>query len=1184
MKRLEDTELFKRFKEVATPEQIVLVTTNAKKAADRLMLVRDTFPTYTLHNEQHILNVIELMGKLLGNEIDLLTPLEMAILILSAYYHDIGMVFTSDERESIQHEIEFDEFIRKYPKAHLKILEFQKENPTNNNQIPEDVAEWYCRWIHPDRSASYVLKLNKLKWGNYPINDSIAAVCRSHGYSIGEVSTWKSIKTDLLCEADLLFCSILLRLADILDFDNSRSPEEVYDYLGLSKRKTKEDEISDREWLKHLNSDGFKFSFDEKDKKNDTYTIKFAAAPEESTIEFDIREFLNIIESEFNKCNAILKTSPSRWKNFYLPLTIDRSDIISKGYTYGEYRFTLQQDQILNLLMGENLYSDSYVFVRELAQNAIDTTRHRQIYEKSRGYVNFVPEPIVFSTWQDSDGYTWVRIDDYGMGMDEEIITNYFLKVGQSYYQSEQFKVDQMSLKSDFMPISRFGIGILSCFIVGDQIELSTRKVTEKPGRNAIRMTMSGLNSFFVLKKELEQHPCHNMPNQNKLNETYRKKNDFGTSIAIRLNSKKERADFDLKKILNRYIVVSPIQIKLNEEIIGGDYNKVIENEWCEYTEYPIDEFMQSDIENALDFKFSEPLKIVVRPLNLTENSSNKNFKGQAIIGYVKYPSQDIDNFFNSSYAIRRDIELRRDYFEGIFSIAIYYENSDILKELKERYGYEEDREYYNSIHNKLRGTVNRIQRERGNIIADSIYSKINSIMEGEKIHSLEDIIQEINIFSSKKEVINKAKEFKRLIDKSKLTDKEEFELFCENIDLLFKNYKSNSLYYYVHAIERKDFVTAMQLWNNFINSIPDLNNVDSLIQEIQSIYNDAIKYVKIRDEFKKAKIKLSFKLEELSAIFNDKFKQINLHWLSHNGIYVPTQGKNNLKFEINVPIKGSFINYNLALMDSLRPDLSISRDELRGFNWNIYSTINYSFSKTLSSLELPAKMVNPDVFSRIYDTSNFLMGHIINDPLIKSNKYWALEKIFETNNQLFSLVDLRESFTRNKNISLSVPIDVNKTYDYNKNYLSNLPSYLQYCKAALIQIGLNVELDNKSRKLIIIDNKIPYVNGNYKYYPPLFFVKYNDEKILRIVNNPINSSHPFSKWLIKNTENLYAKYPGILERIRISISKGIYNRTVIKIIISEINSILKRLEDLNYEDKPSKSIYLKEEDFVYVI
>lgn len=1183
MNKLEETLIYQHFKNNATPEQITLVTTNTKNAADRLMLVRDTFPTYTLHNEQHVLNVIDLMGKILGERIKELDPLESAILIMSAYYHDIGMVFTEDEHDSIQKEIEFNNFIKKYPKAHLRIFEFQNEDTENENLIPDDVAEWYCRWIHPDRSADFVNNHCELLWDKFPINEPIAAVCKSHGYSISEVYKWDSISIDFLGKVDLLFCSLVLRLADILDFDNSRSPEEVYNYLGLSKRKNKRDSISDVEWMKHLCSLGFIFISTD---RNERYPIKFASAPDEPAVEYDVREFLNTIENEFDKCNAILKFCSTRWQNFHLPLTINRSDIKSKGYTYGEFRFTLQQDQILTLLMGENLYSDPYAFIRELVQNSIDTTRHREVFEKSKGNTNYSSKPIMFSTWNDNDGYTWLRIDDYGMGINEDIITNYFLKVGQSYYQSEQFKVEQISLKAksniDFMPISRFGIGILSCFIIGDLIELSTRRVTDIPERNALRMTMKGLSSFFVLKKESEKHPCQAMPNQNKTNETYRNTNEFGTSISIRLNSKKDRADFNLLNILNDYIVVSPVKIKFNDEYIGGSYKEILENEWCEYTEYNIGESDQDDIEKVIGVKFSEPLKIVFRPLNLTKNTPTDKFKGQAIVAYIKIPKQQIKEVLSENGPIKRNIKLVRNS-AGDIEIKVRYENHDQLERLRRNYGYRNENEYYHSIREKLDHVMNKLERVGSSRNNEIIYRQIRDLLESRRIEQLKIPIEiENSLFLNKADLINKAQKFLDIASKKQFFDNEAFELFCKSIDNQFNNELGYTLYKCVDMVRHNDQQYSVELWNRFINNIPEFKNDNSTYNELQLIYKEAISYAKVIQEYKEAERDITIKLKELGEIFNINFRHIKLHWLSHNGIYVPIKGKNNLKLEINNPIENSFIYYNLALMDSLRPDLSISRDELRGFNWNIYSTINYSFSKALSSIELPFPIINFDIFQRIYDHSNFLLGNLLDDTLIAANNYWALESIFKLKNQPCSLSALRASILDNTEVLIENPLEVHKTYNHG-DYDSYHPSFLQFCKAALIQIGLNIEFDSESNKIKILNENIPMIEEYSKYFPPLFFIKYDNENHLRNRNNPINSMHPFSKWLIRNTENLNLKYPGLLERIRVSISKEIssWGNKNIDVIIKEINNILRRLEDLNYEDKPKNNIYLKVDDFV---
>ena len=148
----------------------------------------------------------------------------------------------------------------------------------------------------------------------------------------------------------------------------------------------------------------------------------------------------------------------------------------------GQYRLSLDQDKILELLIGKDLYSDPSVFVRELIQNAIDAVRTREQLDKNlpsdwKGQINI-------RSWMDQEGYHWFRIEDNGIGMTEDVIMNYFLKIGSSYYSSDTFLKSklQCNADSDYMPISRFGIGILSCFMGDDQsnqVEISTKHFRE---------------------------------------------------------------------------------------------------------------------------------------------------------------------------------------------------------------------------------------------------------------------------------------------------------------------------------------------------------------------------------------------------------------------------------------------------------------------------------------------------------------------------------------------------------------------------------------------------------------------------------------------------------------------------------------------------------------------------------
>ena len=60
-----------------------------------------------------------------------------------------------------------------------------------------------------------------------------------------------------------------------------------------------------------------------------------------------------------------------------------------------------------------------------------------------------------------------LTVEDSGTGMTQEIIESNLLKVGASRYQDPEFRKKY----PQFSPISRFGIGVLSAFMVADNVE-----------------------------------------------------------------------------------------------------------------------------------------------------------------------------------------------------------------------------------------------------------------------------------------------------------------------------------------------------------------------------------------------------------------------------------------------------------------------------------------------------------------------------------------------------------------------------------------------------------------------------------------------------------------------------------------------------------------------------------------
>ena len=635
----------------ADPQHFASVIGLIDHAAPLLDRIIETFPTYTLHDRTHSQNVLRLMGRLLGPRCSSLTALESAMLILAAYFHDIGMVFNKDQRQSLKDEPEFPQFLHQHPEARLAMTQ-------NQDQIPEEIAEWYCRHRHADRVILFLNELdkdNRLNWGRVSLKDALALVCRSHNFDAREL-TASSFDTSSLAQCDLRFCSILLRLADILDFDHTRSPEPVYKHLGLPTPEAGPEQTSADEWRKHFSSDGFKFP----PVPPIPYVLPFVAGPDDPNVEHDIRQFLDAIETEIATCHRLLDQCSQRWQDLLLPARIDRQ-IVSKGYTFGEFRFTLDQQQILALFTGENLYDNPYVFIRELLQNAIDTSRFREYFEHGQGRKDFKASPIVVTGFTDADGYSWVRFDDFGMGMDQRIIENYLLRVGKSYYESPEFQADKINCQAatgrDFTPISRFGIGLLSCFLAGDRIEISTLHLADSGQAKPIRLSIPGLTGYFVLQTP-DNDPA-DMPSETGPAPGYRRLP--GTSIAVRFDPTKEAEPFDLKAQLEKHLLCPPVPVHHQGHPIGGDLASWLGKQWTHPVSVTLTPDERGKIPHTADPALPKRVAVEFFPLNLTAASPSSDLAGQIVLvsirGYGKPRDEVPDRDYDRPFVVCLDMD-----------------------------------------------------------------------------------------------------------------------------------------------------------------------------------------------------------------------------------------------------------------------------------------------------------------------------------------------------------------------------------------------------------------------------------------------------------------------------------------------------------------------------------------------
>jgi Histidine kinase-, DNA gyrase B-, and HSP90-like ATPase len=169
-------------------------------------------------------------------------------------------------------------------------------------------------------------------------------------------------------------------------------------------------------------------------------------------------------------------------------------EIEPDGYTPIDLKFTVDSSAGLQLFMGNRLYSDKRVFLRELIQNAVDACSYRKLGDPSYS-------PAIALEF--NDDVSTIKIRDNGIGMTRQWIEKYFLAIGISFYQSNEIRSVNRDPRIDFSFISQFGIGFLSSFQVADKIVIKTRKAFS-PG---LMITINGLRDYFDVNVLEEDHP-----------------------------------------------------------------------------------------------------------------------------------------------------------------------------------------------------------------------------------------------------------------------------------------------------------------------------------------------------------------------------------------------------------------------------------------------------------------------------------------------------------------------------------------------------------------------------------------------------------------------------------------------------------------------------------------------------
>jgi molecular chaperone HtpG len=159
--------------------------------------------------------------------------------------------------------------------------------------------------------------------------------------------------------------------------------------------------------------------------------------------------------------------------------------------TIMEYKFQVNLGGIIDLL-SNHIYSSPQVFIRELLQNSVDAITARLHVEPNHQGQVWIELPA-----RDAASVPTLIFRDNGIGLTEEEIHRFLATIGQTSKRD-----DLAGGRSDY--IGQFGIGLLSCFVVSDEIVVRTRSATSLGQTTEWRGHADGTYSVKAVEHEME--------------------------------------------------------------------------------------------------------------------------------------------------------------------------------------------------------------------------------------------------------------------------------------------------------------------------------------------------------------------------------------------------------------------------------------------------------------------------------------------------------------------------------------------------------------------------------------------------------------------------------------------------------------------------------------------------------
>lgn len=499
---------------------------NKETIAKLLDCVIIHYPHFSLHNASHSETVIKNVEKILGDDgVSKLSPSDLWLILHAAYLHDIGMVIKYNDLINIINSDDFKDFVKEYSlefkedisDAAVTVNDFINENGKiswdDYFEIEESISlivTTFFRRKHANMSKEYINKFDigeKIDLSHNEIIikrfiNIIAEICEKHTMNFSEVLRLpikENGYNDDYIHPRMVAC--LIRLGDALDMDNGRFliyGEQIFGKMPVSSKIHKDKHES----VKHI--------------LIDSERIEIVADCSENRVYREIRSNIECIKNEINNINI-------NWNNIididikHFPqvevakIYFDGDEILSD---YQNLEFNISNRKAFEIVEGSGIYSEKVACLREVIQNAEDALKIQLWRDiKNVKYAEGIDKGIndeiihpkcisekIYSNYKisieiksENEKAAIVKVYDNGTGIFLETLKR-ICNVGNPD------RIDLKDMPIWLRPTAGFGIGLQSCFLVGNKFKVLTKPQNDNNSYE-IEFESAKYNGYISVKK-----------------------------------------------------------------------------------------------------------------------------------------------------------------------------------------------------------------------------------------------------------------------------------------------------------------------------------------------------------------------------------------------------------------------------------------------------------------------------------------------------------------------------------------------------------------------------------------------------------------------------------------------------------------------------------------------------------